>query len=365
MSTTHNDMTWITPSDAHPTLSLPKIGPLDQPIVPANCRESISVSPEFIDAWTNGPTDLSAASIHESLCRLISAFSSLAYRVKNSVQKSTKDHQTDYVTETDQGVEMLFRLWIQQHCPDHKIIGEEGGQDAVGSDDVIWYIDPIDGTANYVETPLEETPMVSMHFGSSYNGRPFISIVAYPFHDALYSHFDGMDTTQNPLHPRPLFTADETYRIASEFSGVREHNLAFLRDLCQKEGAEEARYRAIGISLTAQLERHVTLFYKDATKLWDVMAPLGLIQAFRPDLSIECYFNPQEAPLMTAENAVCISPFSNDKRWIDHLNRRHHPDRKGQPTFCRAGTIIVYPTDQPRMRDVMLDTVWAMKDGAS
>ncbi len=54
-----------------------------------------------------------------------------------------------WVTEADQAVERVIRERIASVHPDHGLVGEEYGTDA-GTGDVRWYIDPIDGTHNFI-----------------------------------------------------------------------------------------------------------------------------------------------------------------------------------------------------------------------
>lgn len=54
-----------------------------------------------------------------------------------------------WVTEADEAAERIIRKRIVEAHPDHGIVGEEYGV-AAGSGDVRWYIDPIDGTHNFI-----------------------------------------------------------------------------------------------------------------------------------------------------------------------------------------------------------------------
>ena len=54
-----------------------------------------------------------------------------------------------FVTEADQAIERGIRARIAEAYPDHGLVGEEYG-DQVGRASVTWYIDPIDGTHNFM-----------------------------------------------------------------------------------------------------------------------------------------------------------------------------------------------------------------------
>lgn len=53
----------------------------------------------------------------------------------------------DVVTIHDKQAEHTIRAYILEHEPNSTIMGEEGGQ--TGSGAIQWYVDPIDGTANF------------------------------------------------------------------------------------------------------------------------------------------------------------------------------------------------------------------------
>ncbi|WP_029151284.1 inositol monophosphatase family protein [Microbacterium indicum] len=61
-----------------------------------------------------------------------------------------KSSLADIVTEADREVELLVRERIAAARPDDGVLGEEGGTER-GSSDVLWVVDPIDGTVNYAQ----------------------------------------------------------------------------------------------------------------------------------------------------------------------------------------------------------------------
>ncbi|HTC86017.1 MAG TPA: inositol monophosphatase family protein [Candidatus Acidoferrum sp.] len=54
-----------------------------------------------------------------------------------------------FVTEADRSIERLVRERIHARWPNHGFVGEEYGEDA-GASTTRWYIDPIDGTHNFI-----------------------------------------------------------------------------------------------------------------------------------------------------------------------------------------------------------------------
>jgi histidinol-phosphatase len=67
---------------------------------------------------------------------------------RRDVPTSTKPDRS-FVTEADQAIERLVRERIRARYPDHGLVGEEYGEDAAAAR-IRWYIDPIDGTHNFI-----------------------------------------------------------------------------------------------------------------------------------------------------------------------------------------------------------------------
>lgn len=62
---------------------------------------------------------------------------------------ATKSTVVDIVTEADREVETLIRARIADARPTDGILGEEGSS-VVGTSGLVWVVDPIDGTVNYL-----------------------------------------------------------------------------------------------------------------------------------------------------------------------------------------------------------------------
>jgi histidinol-phosphatase len=70
-----------------------------------------------------------------------------------------------FVTIADQGIERAIRERILARYPDHGLVGEEYGTEA-GDARTRWYVDPIDGTHNFIRgVPLFGTLLAVEHDG--------------------------------------------------------------------------------------------------------------------------------------------------------------------------------------------------------
>lgn len=71
------------------------------------------------------------------------------FRTAVAIEEKTSDRQFDPVTAADRAGELAMRELIRQRFPRHGIVGEEYGTHA-GSDDLVWILDPIDGTKAFI-----------------------------------------------------------------------------------------------------------------------------------------------------------------------------------------------------------------------
>lgn len=107
--------------------------------------------------------------------------------IKKSFPKTlnvqTKSNPNDLVTNIDQETEKFFIQKIKETYPDHKILGEEGFGDKVESlDGVVWIIDPIDGTMNFIHQQRNFAISLAVY----HNGVGEIGLIYDVVHDELY-----------------------------------------------------------------------------------------------------------------------------------------------------------------------------------
>jgi len=116
-----------------------------------------------------------------------------------------KSSATDHVTEMDLASEQLIRKIISDHRPGDRIIGEEGqlslGTLNTESPEVVWFVDPIDGTTNYVY----DLPGYAVSIAAQIDGQTVAGLVADPTHDRVYSATLGGGAFCNSalIHLRP------------------------------------------------------------------------------------------------------------------------------------------------------------------
>ena len=102
------------------------------------------------------------------------------------------------VTVADQEAEALMRGIIESRCPEHRVVGEEGGSSGNEDSRYQWLLDPIDGTKSFIHgVPLFCTLIALLE-----DGRPILGAIHLPVLGDLMMGAAGRETTVNgaPVH---------------------------------------------------------------------------------------------------------------------------------------------------------------------
>jgi len=108
---------------------------------------------------------------------------------ETAVVREVKEDKS-FVTAADREAEAAIVAEIKEHFPTHGIIGEESGETKTDSE-YAWVIDPLDGTANFVNG----IPLFSVSIVVLKSGAPIAGVVYQPVGDSLYAAEKGKGTT--------------------------------------------------------------------------------------------------------------------------------------------------------------------------
>ena len=126
----------------------------------------------------------------------------LAGRRATPLRQRTKSSATDLVTQHDRAAEALVVEQLSAARPDDGVVGEEGSAVA-GTSGYAWYVDPIDGTTNFVyDLPSWGTSVAVAYAGVMVAGAVFL-----PVTDEMFAARAGAGATCNDI---PIHCSGET-----------------------------------------------------------------------------------------------------------------------------------------------------------
>ncbi|MCM3114088.1 inositol monophosphatase family protein [Neobacillus sp. MER 74] len=190
----------------------------------------------------------------------------------------TKSNANDLVTNMDKEIEQFFISKIRAVYPDHKILGEEGFGDTLESlDGVVWMIDPIDGTMNFIHQQRN----FAISLGIYENGIGKIGLIYDVVHDELYHAKKGNGAYLNQKNLVPLKdTLVKESIIALNATWVMEnhridHNLMIP---LVKDSRGTRSYGSAALEMVFVATRRVDAYLSMRLSPWDVAAGAVIIE---------------------------------------------------------------------------------------
>lgn len=211
----------------------------------------------------------------------------LADRAGRVEVAATKSSPTDVVTEMDRRSEELIRSRILAARPSDAILGEEGG--LIGNSDnasVMWVIDPLDGTVNYlyglhdwaVSIAAEVKWSQDDEIGGGAGEKGIVAGAVYvPVRGELFYGVRGLgaflqtgDDSPHPLECRPGVPLDRAL-IGTGFGYVKERR-AIQGEVVAAMLPQVRDIRRIGVAsvdLCAVAAGRLDGFYERGLNYWD------------------------------------------------------------------------------------------------
>ncbi|WP_246342290.1 inositol monophosphatase family protein [Actinomadura verrucosospora] len=203
-----------------------------------------------------------------------------AFRSRPEVALKRDFH--DPVTEHDRAAEETIRAVLAEHTPGSVVVGEEGGTrgEAGGGDgDVRWYVDPIDGTANFAAG----LPFFCTSIAAVAGGEVVAGVVYDPVRDDMFTaSLDGATCNGAPIRAAGA-TEDRTGVIVTGYPNARELKRAGDAALRNYARLVESFATVRRPGSAALCLAHVAAGWSDAAygtsvNAWDVAAGLLLVR---------------------------------------------------------------------------------------
>jgi len=206
----------------------------------------------------------------------------LAMEMRQDISISEKTGPRDLVTSADIALSEMLVKTLKEEFPDASVISEEDPNIECDKD-LVWIIDPIDGTQNYIQQDGQYSVMI----GLLQNLKPIFGVVFEPEHDNLYYGGTKMGAwkIKTSTNQKSKLQANSSPDIFSESENLSKTRLMMgHRDRKNHPWVEDLEYinfvqfGSIGLKVARILENKADLFVHLAGKLkvWDTAGPAAI-----------------------------------------------------------------------------------------
>jgi myo-inositol-1(or 4)-monophosphatase len=175
----------------------------------------------------------------------------------------------DPVSEVDQAVEAMIRERLAIAFPDHDVLGEEMATRPARGSRFLWAVDPVDGTANYING----FPLFAGSVGVLCDGAPVAGAVwcasSHALRAGVYHAMEGGGLFFDGEPVRPVFNPDVRRRIGG-FVDASPRSPEGWEARRTGSAAIECAFVAAGLMEVARFER---------PNAWDVAGGFPLVRA--------------------------------------------------------------------------------------
>ncbi len=192
--------------------------------------------------------------------------------------KVEEKQDRDFVTEVDLKAEQVILNEIRRHYPEHGIVAEESK--AINPHASIqWYIDPLDGTTNFIHG----YPHFAVSISAWKDGKPFLAVVHDPMKDETFEAKRGNGAFLNRRRLRVSEAREVGHAIfASGMPPYRRKTLmdSFQKrmDVCMRAAEGYRRGGSAALDLAYVAAGRLDAYWEGGLCSWDIAAGILLVQ---------------------------------------------------------------------------------------
>jgi len=206
----------------------------------------------------------------------------LEYYAKEIIaeEKLGVDNFYEPVTEADRMASRLIVDGLSEAFPDDAVLSEEEKDDPLArlTKRRAWIIDPIDGTAGFVQKDGD----FAVHIGLAEDGDPVAGVVYLPNFDVMYFASKGNGTFVVRDGETTRLGVSQKDRFAQMKLAVTRHHWSNRMNRVIKEFGfrNHCRRGSVGlkIGLIAEGNCDIYIHLSPRTKLWDICAPQIILE---------------------------------------------------------------------------------------
>ncbi len=184
----------------------------------------------------------------------------------------------DFVTDIDEKAEQIILRELQRHYPAHGFVAEESGSTNPQAD-IQWYIDPLDGTTNFIHG----FPHFAVSIAAWEGGRPLLAVVHDPIKNDVFEAKRGNGAFLNRRRLR-VTTVERTehaifasglppYRRKEQIDSFQQR-----MDRCMRHTEGYRRAGSAALDLAYVAAGRLDAYWEGGLCAWDIAAGILLVQ---------------------------------------------------------------------------------------
>ena len=243
----------------------------------------------------------------------------LRHAVRPAVQTWTEKSQHDFVTEIDRVAEALIAEEIAREAPESVIVGEELSPQRMALGELLWIVDPLDGTTNF----LHGYPQYAVSIGCLVDGKLAAGVIHDVCRKRTYKAIRGGGAFEEDTRLGVSAVTDPRYALIGTGFPFRALNLlhVYLSQFAAVSGAASGirRAGAAALDLADVAAGRLDGFWELQLAPWDIAAGTLLIReaggiVTRPDGGADV--------LNTEGNGSIVAGNATMHRWLIDLLRK-------------------------------------------
>lgn len=197
-------------------------------------------------------------------------------RFQASVKISFKGQNAhDPVTEVDHAIEDLIRSEVYQRYPKHGVLGEERENGGPSDAEIVWVIDPLDGTSNFING----IGLFACSIGILYRGTPIAGAMWLPSNRFLSPGvYHARSGSGLMFNGEQVDSAGPSLSSASRLSTVPAGTSGVTGPAGRRFGIART-FGSAASELALAAEGSVQMAWFEGVRIWDVVGGVALCLA--------------------------------------------------------------------------------------
>lgn len=192
------------------------------------------------------------------------------------IQVMQKGNDSNYVTSCDIAVERFLSGKLRELLPESLVIGEESDHNP-SNGDILWVIDPIDGTSNFIR----DIGISAISVGLVQEGEPVLGVVYQPYRDEMFYAKKGEGAY---LNGRRIHVSDRDFAHSHLCSAMSLYDKRYappcfrIIDRVYREADDLRRLGSAAVELVYLACGRVELYFEIRLFPWDAAGAIPIIR---------------------------------------------------------------------------------------